>query len=155
MQNSSRRDFSWVIRLVLVILGLAAWRYTQYLISLRPMPTDPAIGDRVIQWLSPWHDYLAAHRQAADAVLISSSAVIDGLGLFLLLRSIFGPTIRPFLGLLILFCASANLPGNHRVASASGNHLVRAAVSIAVGYLWHGERFFLLRPYRAGGAGGR
>jgi len=40
---------------------------------------------------------------ARHALLISSSVVIDILAVFLLLRSIFGKTIRPFLGLLILF----------------------------------------------------
>src|SRR5439155_26272370 len=36
-------------------------------------------------------------------ILIATSAVIDGLGLFLLASAIFGPTIRPFLGLLIVY----------------------------------------------------
>jgi hypothetical protein len=98
-----RPDSSWIVRLVLVIIGLAAWFYTQHLISLRTLPTNPPIGDSIMDWLSPWHDYLLAHHIAADAVLIISSAVIDVLGIFLLLRSIVGPTIRPFLGLLILF----------------------------------------------------
>jgi hypothetical protein len=39
----------------------------------------------------------------ADALLIVSSAVIDLLGVFLLGSAIFGPTFRPFIGLLILF----------------------------------------------------
>ncbi len=47
--------------------------------------------------------YLQTHRSAAGALLIASSAVIDALGVFLLLRSVFGPTLRPFLGLLLLF----------------------------------------------------
>jgi hypothetical protein len=32
-----------------------------------------------------------------------SSAIIDALGIFLLAASIFGPSVRPFLGLLLLF----------------------------------------------------
>src|SRR5258705_306053 len=39
----------------------------------------------------------------ADASLIASSAVIDLLGLFLLGAAIFGPTFRPFVGLLLLY----------------------------------------------------
>jgi hypothetical protein len=36
-------------------------------------------------------------------MLIATSAIIDALGIFILTRSIFGPTVRPFLGLLILY----------------------------------------------------
>jgi hypothetical protein len=39
----------------------------------------------------------------ANALLIISSIGIDVLGVFLLVWSVFGPSIRPFLGLLILF----------------------------------------------------
>jgi hypothetical protein len=39
----------------------------------------------------------------ANALLISSSLVIDILGFYLLLSAIFGPSIEPFLGLQILF----------------------------------------------------
>ncbi len=46
--------------------------------------------------------FLNGHPAAADALLIASSALVDVLAVFLLLRSIFGPTIRPFLGLMIL-----------------------------------------------------
>jgi hypothetical protein len=40
---------------------------------------------------------------AANLLLVVSSAVIDVLGIFLLALSIFGATLRPFLGLLIVF----------------------------------------------------
>src|SRR5207245_5411698 len=43
------------------------------------------------------------HSRASNGLLIISSAFIDLFGIFLLGRSIFGPTIRPFLGLLMLF----------------------------------------------------
>jgi membrane-associated phospholipid phosphatase len=52
---------------------------------------------------APLHHYLFQHAGAANALLIISSAFIDLFGIFLLARSIFGPTIRPFLSLLILF----------------------------------------------------
>ncbi len=40
-----------------------------------------------------------------------SSLVIDLVGIFLLTRSIFGPTIRPFLGLLIVFALRQTMQG--------------------------------------------
>jgi len=40
---------------------------------------------------------------AANRLLVASSAIIDALGLFLLGSAVFGATVRPFLGLLLLF----------------------------------------------------
>lgn len=93
--------YTWAIRLVLVLLGLAAWFGTQQLISLRPY--DGTIGDRVLEVLTPLHTWLFHNRPAANALLIASSAVIDLLGLYLLASAIFSRTIRPFVGLLMLF----------------------------------------------------
>jgi hypothetical protein len=91
-----------LIRLVVVILGLAAWFGTQSLISQRPSGTG-RIEDGLLQWLAPLHSYFWDNERAANALLISSSSVINLLGIFLLGSSIFGPSIRPFLGLMILF----------------------------------------------------
>jgi hypothetical protein len=90
---------------VFVSAGLAAWFWTQELIGSRTQPegSAPAIGDGVHQLLSAANRYLAEHPATADHLLICSSAVIDLLGVFLLAASIFGPSVRPFLGLLLLF----------------------------------------------------
>ena len=92
----------WAIRVAVVVLGLAAWFWTQSLIGQRAFP-DGAIGDGLHALSAPAHQYLFDHPQAANALLIVSSAFIDLFGIFLLGRAIFGPTIRPFLGLLLLF----------------------------------------------------
>ena len=47
--------------------------------------------------------YLNENPRSANALLISSSLGIDLLGFYLLGSAIFGATIEPFLGLLILF----------------------------------------------------
>lgn len=88
-------------RLFLVIGALGAWFWTQALIGRRVF-SDERIGDSLHDWSAPVNAFLNSHPTTADALLIASSALIDVLGGFLLLRSIFGPTIRPFLGLLIL-----------------------------------------------------
>lgn len=93
----------WLGRTVLVGIGLAGWFWTQSLIGQRPLPPDSVIGDAILDWTASWHAELVAHPEWANALLIVSSAIIDALGIFLLARSILGPTIRPFLGLLILF----------------------------------------------------
>jgi len=99
---SSATPELWAVRLGLVIAGLAGWFWTQRLIGQRAC-LDGSIGDVVHQLTAPLNRYLHEHPRAADALLIVTSAIIDLLGLFILARSIFGPSVRPFLGLLILY----------------------------------------------------
>ena len=89
-------------RSLLVVAGLGAWFWTQRLIARRAFP-DGRIGDRLLDWTAPWNRSLHAHPRRADALLLATSAVIDGLGIFLVARAILGPTVRPFLGLALLF----------------------------------------------------
>jgi hypothetical protein len=91
----------WWFRLLLVCAGIAAWLWTQSLLGARPAPGD-RIGDGLHEWSAPVNAFLNGHPAWADGLLIASSALIDGLGLFLLARSVFWPSMRPFLGLLIL-----------------------------------------------------
>jgi hypothetical protein len=93
----------WWFRLLLVAAGLAAWFGTQALIGARPFPENGKIGDLLLDWTAPVNALLHEHPAWANGLLIVSSALIDALALFLLGRSVFGPTLRPFLGLLILF----------------------------------------------------
>lgn len=91
----------WLWRLAIVALGLGIWFWTQSLIGHRAIGNG--IGDRVHDYTRPLNDYLQVHPSAADALLIASSLVIDSLGIFLLGASIFGKSLRPFIGLLIVF----------------------------------------------------
>jgi hypothetical protein len=88
----------WWIRALLVVLGLAAWFWTQSLIGQRVV-SGQAIGDELHVLTAPAHQYLLDHPRAANGLLIASSAGIDLFALFLLGRAIFGPTFRPFIGL--------------------------------------------------------
>lgn len=92
----------WWVRAILIALGLALWFWTQALIGSRAFPAN-GIGDGLHVLTQPLHQYLLDHPRAANALLIMSSACIDLLGIFLLGRSIFGPTIRPFLALMMVF----------------------------------------------------
>ena len=92
----------WAVRLALVGAGLGGWFWTQRLIGARACPTG-RIGDAVHDWTAPLNRYLNGHPAAAAALLVVTSAIIDALGLFLLGRAIFGPTFRPFIGLLIVY----------------------------------------------------
>lgn len=102
----------WLIRLALVIIGLVVWHWTQQVIGTRPpLPEDAqritgmllTTGDRLLTLTTPLHTFLQHNEGWTNVLLIVSSAVIDLLGGFLLFRSIFGSSIRPFVGLLILF----------------------------------------------------
>ena len=92
----------WWIRLLFVAVALGLWFWTQNLIGEQHHETG-SIGDTVHRVLAVPNLYLQTHRSAASTLLIVSSAVIDALGIFLLLRSVWGSTLRPFLSLLLLF----------------------------------------------------
>jgi hypothetical protein len=92
----------WIARAALVAIGLGLWFWTQRLIGRRPFPTR-GIGDAVHDWTAAWNRRLNASPRAGNVLLVASSAVIDLLGLFLLGAAIVGPTVRPFVGLLLLF----------------------------------------------------
>lgn len=99
MEN--QRTLRW-IRLGCVLAGLAAWLGTQSLIGARELQSG-VIGDGIHDVLTGPNEYLQQHRAVTDVLLIFSSAIIDLLGGYLLWSSIFGTTIRPLLGLLMLF----------------------------------------------------
>jgi PAP2 superfamily C-terminal len=94
-----------LFRAAFVVVGLAAWFWTQSLIGARAQQPDSSngIGDGIHELLAVPHQFLVDHPHVADWLLIFSSAVIDLVGIFLLAASIFGPSIRPFLGLLLVF----------------------------------------------------
>jgi membrane-associated phospholipid phosphatase len=93
-----------------IVVGLGLWFFTQSLIGSRPLdPQDDLVGiplsrgDSLFNLTRPINDHLHSHSGWADALLVASSVVIDLLGLWLIATSIFGPTMRPFVGLLLLF----------------------------------------------------
>jgi len=100
-QTSESPRAPWWIRAALVAVGLGLWFWTQSLLAARGKTT--VMVDDLLNWTAPLHQWFTQHHTAANGLLIVSSLGIDLLGAFLLLWSIFGPSIRPFLGLLMLF----------------------------------------------------
>ncbi|MCE9554330.1 MAG: phosphatase PAP2 family protein [Planctomycetes bacterium] len=136
----------WWMRLALVVVGLGLWFLTQSLLATRG--DTAVIVDEVLKWTAPIHGWLSEHRAAANALLIVSSLGIDLLGVFLLVWSIFGPSIRPFLGLLMLFalrqlcqatCALPTPPGMLWFQPTLGNW---AVPSLLVTYGTSNDFFF-------------
>jgi hypothetical protein len=99
--ESGRKWRRLIRRIVLTALALGIWFWTQSLISHRPAPTA-AVGDALHTLTAGLNSYFYHSPSAANALLIVSSALIDGLALFLLGRWLFGPSVRPFLGLVLL-----------------------------------------------------
>src|SRR5438105_15840111 len=97
------------LRLLLVIVGLAIWHFTQSLIKHRPSGTG-VIGDGLHALTARAFAFFTARPAWADRLLIVSSLGIDVLGVFVLVEAIVGPSVRPFLGLLILFCLAQIFP---------------------------------------------
>jgi hypothetical protein len=95
------RSRGLLLRLVLTAMVLALWFWTQSLIGARTPPAA-GLGDALHNLTSGLNSYFSHNPVAANGLLIVSSAFIDGLGLFLLGRWLFGGSIRPFLGLLLL-----------------------------------------------------
>ncbi len=89
------------IRAAVAAVAVLSWFATQQLLEARGFP--PGIGDGIHQLLTPANRWLLAHPGATDGALIVTSAFIDLLGCFLLLSGILGPSLRPMLGLILLF----------------------------------------------------
>ena len=87
---------------LLIVVSLSAWFWTQSLIASRGLK-DGRIGDLLHDLTESWNTWLQARRRVSSGILIASSAGIDLFGLFLIGAGVFGPTLRPFLALLLLF----------------------------------------------------
>jgi hypothetical protein len=102
--TNSEKAWDWhrlLRRVVLTGLALGIWFWTQTLIAHRAVPAS-GIGDALHNLTAGLNAYFNHSPAAANLLLILSSGLIDGLGIFLLARWLFGPSVRPFLGLVML-----------------------------------------------------
>lgn len=91
------------LKIGIALAGIALWLQSQKWIGRHMMNSSGEIRDRVHEWTAPVFRRLAANAAAANALLIASSLVIDVLGFYLLGSAVFGETLRPLLGLFMLF----------------------------------------------------
>jgi PAP2 superfamily C-terminal len=99
--ENQRRWRTLLFRLAVMAVVLGLWFWTQSLLGARSAPAS-GVGDTLHNLTASLHAYFSKNPAAANALLIASSAFIDGLGLFLLGRWLFGRSVRPFLGLVLL-----------------------------------------------------
>jgi PAP2 superfamily C-terminal len=98
---STRNWRRLIRRIALTAIALVIWFWTQSLLAKRALPAS-GVGDALHTLTAGLNSFFYHSPAAANALLILSSALIDGLGIFLLLRWLFGPSVRPFLGLVLL-----------------------------------------------------
>lgn len=91
-----------LFRLLVTGIVLAIWFWTQSLLGSRTPPANGGVGDALHNLTAGLNSYFAHNAAAANALLIVSSAFIDALALFLLGTWLFGGSVRPFLGLVLL-----------------------------------------------------
>ncbi len=91
-----------LLRLVVTGVVLSIWFWTQFLLGARTPPPTGAIGDTLHNLTAGLNSYFAQDAGAANALLTVSSCFIDALGVFLLGSWLFGGSVRPFLGLVLL-----------------------------------------------------
>lgn len=93
------------VRLALVIGGIILWFWSQAFLAKR----TPKVGyevpltDGMHVLTARIHKRYVTNEAAGNRLLIISSLVIDLLGAYLLCTAIFGVSIRPYLGLVMVF----------------------------------------------------
>lgn len=93
------------VRCGMVVAGIAAWYWTQALLAHRvpKVAHEVPLTDGLHVLTRRLHHRYATNVAAGNRLLIISSLVIDLLGAYLLCSAIFGQSIRPYLGLVMVF----------------------------------------------------
>jgi hypothetical protein len=93
------------VRVALVVVGIVAWYWTQSLIAKRVprVAVEVPLTDGIHVLTARFHNRYATNVAAGNRLLVISSLVIDVLGAYLLGSAIFGASVRPYLGLVMLF----------------------------------------------------
>jgi hypothetical protein len=93
------------VRTGLVVAGIAVWYWTQAVLGKRvpKVAHEVPLTDGMHVLTARIHQRYFTNTAAGNRLLIASSLIIDLLGAYLLGSAILGPSIRPYLGLVMLF----------------------------------------------------
>src|SRR5882757_10486157 len=93
------------VRVALVAAGIALWYWTQAVLGKRvpKVEHEVPLTDGVHVLTARIHKRYFTNIAAGNRLLIASSLVIDLLGAYLLGSAIFGVSIRPYVGLVMVF----------------------------------------------------
>lgn len=88
-------------RAAIIVAALALCDWSELVVGERGL--HQGIGDSMHEFFAPANAALHTNPRWANAALIAISGLVDLAGVGLLLWSIFGKSIRPFIGLLLLY----------------------------------------------------
>jgi hypothetical protein len=93
------------VRVGFVVAGIVLWYWTQAVLGKRvpKVEHEVPLTDGIHVLTRRIHRRYFTNTAAGNRLLIISSLVIDALGAYLLGSAIFGASIRPYLGLVMLF----------------------------------------------------
>lgn len=93
------------VRCALVVAGIALWYWTQAVLGKRvpKVAYEVPLADGIHVLTARIHHRYFTNIAAGNRLLIASSLVIDLLGAYLLGSAILGESIRPYLGLVMVF----------------------------------------------------
>ena len=93
------------VRTGLVIAGIVVWYWTQAVLGKRvpKVEHEVPLTDGIHVLTRRIHRRYFTNTAAGNRLLIISSLVIDVLGAYLLGAAIFGESIRPYVGLVLVF----------------------------------------------------
>jgi hypothetical protein len=93
------------VRVGLVVAGIVIWYWSQAVLGKRvpKVAVEVPLTDGIHVLTARFHARYATNIAAGNRLLIASSLVIDFLGFYLLGSAIFGESIRPYLGLVMVF----------------------------------------------------
>jgi hypothetical protein len=93
------------VRFGFVVAGIVLWYWTQAVLGKRvpKVGYEVPLTDGIHLLTARLHHRYATNLAAGNRLLIISSLVIDLLGAYLLFSAIFGESIRPYVGLAIVF----------------------------------------------------
>lgn len=92
-----------LIKSGIALLAIGFWLFSQKLLGKRNGAFSDVIHDYLHVLTDKVNIYLNNNENAARFLLISSSLIIDAIGIFIIVSAIFGPSIRPLFGLCLLF----------------------------------------------------
>lgn len=89
----------------LVVAGIGIWYWTQAILGTRTpkVAYEVPLTDGFHELTARLHKRYATNEAAGNRLLIISSLVIDLLGVYLLGAAIFGASVRPYVGLVMVF----------------------------------------------------
>jgi hypothetical protein len=90
------------LKIGIVVLSLIAWFKSQSMIAGRELKSG-LISDGIHELSEKINSYFADNVKKANILLVVTSLFIDFFGLFIIGAAIFGPSMKPFVALLILF----------------------------------------------------